>query len=180
MHTFQLVDDRPDEDGVVIDLDTVRIARYVPVLFDHSRNKIIGRLVKGWRDGSRILGQLEFANTPSGHCAQWSAQAGLLSHVSPMFLYGKEATVIHDAVIVEVTLTSLVGEPKSVRNVCLSQPAHKMSKPQAAMWWQANRFDYDRAAIQGWLESQRVIVDGIAIDATPYEWEDPCLPEVPA
>ena len=180
MFVFQLCDSQPDRDGYCIDLDTLKIAHVCPLLFDHSRDKIIGRVVKAWRDGGQILGQLEFANTPSGQCTEWSTQHGSLSHVSPLFL-GEGATVedglthVHHATIVEVTLTCLVGEPKSIRNVLLGHPAQPITKPKPSVWYAANHFLYDRDELQRWLEAQPVHAEGMAIDERAHTWTDPIL-----
>lgn len=173
MFTFQLCDDQGDSDGHIIDLATLKIARHCPVLFDHSQEKVIGRVVKVWRDGGRILGAVEFAATASGQCSEWATRQGGLSHVSPLFLYPDQpAGPIQGAVMVEVTLTSVDGEPKSIRNVLVSKPAGQFQKPSPMVWARANLFVDD---LNAWLQEQPVQAEGVAIDARPHVWTDPVL-----
>jgi len=175
---FQLCDDQPNLDGHQLDLDGVQVAPIVPVLFNHSRQKTIGRVVRIWREKHRILGALEFASTPSGKLSQWETRHGRLTHVSPCCLYQPEdrnGSVIRRATISEVTLTKLRGEPKCVRNVLLQQPDRPMARPTLREAYEAELWTYDRAEMARWVSEQPVEVVGVQIDHRELQWDDPVL-----
>lgn len=175
---FQLADDEPDRDGQWIVLGGIHVAAIVPILFDHSRQKTIGRVVRVWREESRILGALEFAPTPSGRLCDWSTRHGYLTHVSPLFLTQSTGPAIECATIVEVTISNPQGEPKCIRNVLVEKPAEMLPCPSKREWFEGNLFQYDLEAMQAWLAARPVEAIGIPIDRRELQWDDPVLPTV--
>jgi len=111
-----------DRSGDVVKIDGIRLENYLKnpiVLFNHDRDKVIGKTIDLSKSNDALLARIKFANTPLAREVRDLVREGFLNTLSFGFIPieyvpGAKGLVYNSVELLEISIVSIPANPEAI------------------------------------------------------------------